>query len=231
LTYQERTSRYVSEKISPNVKEEAAKTLLHDVQGFLGYSAENPMPISERYSEATSQVALMMQQEEEKNSVTVQKYFTTVETMIEASAALMNKKDTATAFRLFREMRKVWGEIHFVKTIEEKFHKAAKNAIQRNPRDANALFVFVVYESCKPSCDSAELESMAKTCVSVDPEVPEYHHLLGLVQRVVGKYNDSLMSFDRALELEHVPDWLYDRATSVRHFELDERKVIKVGTN
>ncbi len=147
--------------------------------------------------------------------------------MIEAVDALEKRKDTATAFRLFREARRAWEEVRMTLDIANKFHKAAKTAFQKNPRDHDALFVIIVHESSEPSCNYAELASMAKTCVSLNPGIPDYHFLLGRMLGKAENHHDALGSFERALELERVPDWLYNRATCLRLLERGEREVIK----
>jgi tetratricopeptide (TPR) repeat protein len=170
----------------------------------------------------------MMHEAVMKGSVTARKYLIAHDMLlVKAVASLTNMEDATAAFRLFREARKVCEEVHVTTAVAAQFHEAAKNAVERNPEDSDALFVLAVCQWSMPSCDYAELTSMAKTCVSLDPDVPEYHHLLGCVHGCAGNHRDALGSLERAIELEPVSGWLYDRATALRLLGRDENEVFE----
>ena len=57
---------------------------------------------------------------------------------------------------------------------------------------------------------------MAQKCISLDPKVADFHYILGSLYGFAGDYSSSVRCFDRALELDPNPEWLYDKASSLR---------------
>ena len=57
---------------------------------------------------------------------------------------------------------------------------------------------------------------MAKRIASIEPNVGEYHHMLGCLQGFEGDFSSAQRSIERALELEANPDWIYDKGSTMR---------------
>lgn len=61
--------------------------------------------------------------------------------------------------------------------------------------------------------------SMARRLVEINPSKAEYHHFLGCLYGFQGDYISSQLNIENALKIEFNPDWLYDKASSMRLLE------------
>jgi tetratricopeptide (TPR) repeat protein len=88
-------------------------------------------------------------------------------------------------------------------------------AFDANPNDAEALFV-ILHCQMRTNIHPIDGLAMAKKCVSLNPTVADFHHLLGCLHGFVEDFISATRCFERALELDPIPDWLYNRASSLR---------------
>ena len=133
-------------------------------------------------------------------------------------------QQTTEAFKLFRFSLRQWNVpitqyVDFYSDCVE----AAMKALDRNSKDADALYVFARLDTAQ---SVEEKLQMAKRCVELDPAVPDFHHYLACMwSYVADSSNNGLRAIDRAIELlpSHL-DWLYDRASFLRVKEEEKGK-------
>jgi len=106
--------------------------------------------------------------------------------------------------------------------------EAAKEALDHNPEDADALYVLA---RCTKTYPDEEKLRMAKRCVELDPSVPDFHHFLCIMLRErsnAGALKNGLRAIDRAIELlPNHPSWLFNRADLIRLIDEGAEKKTK----
>jgi hypothetical protein len=58
--------------------------------------------------------------------------------------------------------------------------------------------------------------SLARRLVEINPAKAEYHHVLGCLYGFQGDCISSQLNIENALKIEFNPEWLYDKASSMR---------------
>ena len=107
------------------------------------------------------------------------------------------------------------------------FHQAAIRALDENRNDADALFMIMRYHRVNNFYAPDQIR-MGQKCISLEPKVAYFHYMLGSIYGFAGDYISSVRCTDRALELDPNPEWLYDRASSLRlQSERNPAEVIK----
>ncbi len=147
----------------------------------------------------------------EQGSVAALKYFNAHKFMEEATYHALNGPDVRKAFRCFRKAMKLWDGVPVVDRVCMKFHEMAEEALKKNPNDVDALYVLMCSEFCRVGRDYRVILPIAKKGAMLDPNVPEFHVMLGYVHGHLGEYEDAMVSFDRALELERDPEVLFSK--------------------
>ncbi|PAA81453.1 hypothetical protein BOX15_Mlig024716g1, partial [Macrostomum lignano] len=223
LTYFERIERYAESLVSSEEKQ-GVKDLLRIFKN----SHENPPHPTRLYSDFNlSAVMPMMAKRVAQGSKTAQKFFVCLNLLDQADLALEINR-ISDAFRLYRQADRVWHPLPVDLEKLRRLFSAATQAFERNPRDADALYVIVHYNMALKLCSLAELLRMASMCTHLNPDVADYHNLVGHLHAFNGDYIASHRSIERALELEWEPDWLYSKASSLRLQDgVDREAVIK----
>jgi tetratricopeptide (TPR) repeat protein len=147
--------------------------------------------------------------------------------MLEQANIHLQSNEFHKAFLTFRAAERTWELLPIMEEELISYHEASKMVFDANPNDAEALFVILRYQMIN---DFNPLESLeiAKKCVFLDPKVADFHHWVGSLEGSLADYDSSVRCFERALELDPNPEWLYDIATSLRlQSERNPAKVIK----
>ncbi len=139
--------------------------------------------------------------------------------MQEAACQALLQNDYSEAFRLFRTARKVWDLLPIDEHARKRFYEAAMAVLEKNPNDPEAMFFVVHYNFQRDRYNLKELVMLAEQGISLNPDFADFHEFAGHLHGFNGNYDAALRYFDRALELERVPDWLYGRATALRLLE------------
>jgi tetratricopeptide (TPR) repeat protein len=90
--------------------------------------------------------------------------------------------------------------------------------VTKDPRDADALHILVITEDAAGRLRRGDFEgllSMAKTCVAVQPKVPEFHLTLGQLYAVKGDWENAVECYDRALEIERNPEVIMNKGVTM----------------
>jgi tetratricopeptide (TPR) repeat protein len=153
---------------------------------------------------------------EERGSLTARKYLTAVKLMIDAGADASAGGDSGAIFHKFRESKKLWDVIPSEPRIVNKFREIANQALEKNPGDADALHVLVSTDErwIRGAVDDGLL-SMAKACVSLQPNVAEFHLTLGHLYMHLNDSKNALNCWTRSLELEWNPEVLFYKACAL----------------
>jgi tetratricopeptide (TPR) repeat protein len=214
LTLHERKERYVTKTMLRSTTQEvqALERLFSSMQK----GRDNPPHVNDKGRPHDLEKLPQMLERARQGSGTAKKFFQAQEALDCAITALQ-LGDYPSAFQLFRKSHRLWTIIQLPEYVCLLAHNAAKRVFDTNPRDADALYCILLFESkMNEDCDQMELVEMAKTCVRLDPRVADYHHILGCLYGFVGDYGNSLRSVERALELEMEPEWLYEKGTTLR---------------
>ena len=92
---------------------------------------------------------------------------------------------------------------------------AANIANYNDPNNSEVHFIMLCLAlSCNIGHSNDQLNE-ALLCVKLNPEVADYHFMLANVYSNMNMHELALKCFDRALELEFKPEWLYDRAETI----------------
>ncbi|PAA75023.1 hypothetical protein BOX15_Mlig019947g1 [Macrostomum lignano] len=212
LTYPERIDRFMESYLPSGKTKEAFSNM------FLNFrqAQENP-PHPGRGSFGFDYLAALptMIVRAAQGSKKAESFFESLNIFDQAKSELKNN-NTNAAFRLYRQADRVWHPLPLDMETFESLFSAAMKAFERNPRDADALYVIIHYKTVSKSSSNSELLRMALQCTSLNPDVADYHNLVGNLYGFCGEYMASVRSFEQALELEWEPDWLYGKATSLR---------------
>jgi len=147
-------------------------------------------------------------------SATAQSFFNACE-MVEKAMDLLKQHQSTDAFKLVRFSLREWDRpIVLYSDFYSECFEAAKQALDQNSQDADALYVLAYFDTTQ---SIEEKLQMAKRCVELDPSVPDFHQLLSSMFGYVGDHRNALRALDRAIELlPNHPSWLYCRAGFIR---------------
>ncbi len=187
------------------------KKMRQEVDNYYPRS-DKPTGETQLNSSAMSSVLADLEVRAERGSVVARKYLRAHALLIEASCDAFHGEDVNCSFRLVREARKLWSDGPVLSRFLTKFNELAKEAFKRDPKNADALHVLILTEFLNVGKDLKKLIPMAKACVSLDPGVPEFHDVLGYLQARTGDYKNAVDCFDRTLELEWIPEVLFNKA-------------------
>ncbi|PAA81454.1 hypothetical protein BOX15_Mlig016935g1, partial [Macrostomum lignano] len=203
FTYSERITRYLESRL-PNPK---AARVVNEMSSIFKRRAENPIhpsaPTGFRFA-----IPLMLDRAA-KGSKTAQQFFTGLKLVDDLRSAL-DSNNTSEAFVLFRQIDRIWQPLLLDSETLENLFSVARKAFESNPKDSEALFVILHYNSCVYKRSNAELLSMALQCATLNPNIAEYHNILGCMYGFNGDFVSSLRSIEQALELDRNPAWLYN---------------------
>ena len=221
MSLQDRLERYMQSFVDdPKLREESQSIL-----DFLKNKTKNAPTPRTNTSQSMDSISEMVHRAQQGSKV-AQKLFLAMSIMEQAYADLQ-KNNFQQAFQKFREAERTWDLLPIKEDELTAFYKAAKRALDANHNDAEALFVILRYQMLT-NFHATDQIRMAQKCVSLDPKVANFHHILGALHGFAGEYTSSVRCFDRALELDPIPEWLYDRASSLRlNSERNPSEVIK----
>ena len=135
--------------------------------------------------------------------------------MMEQANAYLQKNHFGKDFQTFRAAVRTWDLLPIDIDYLTAFYKAAQNALNTNHNNAEALFMILRYQIHNNFHPPDQIR-MAQKCISLDPKVADFHCILGNLHGYADDYISSARCFDRALELDPNPKWLYGRASSMR---------------
>ena len=204
----------------PKLREESLSAL-----DFLRKNIENPpTPRKEKFN--SMDTIHEMGKRAEQGSKTAKKFFVAM-SMIEQANAYLQKNHFCKAFQTFRAAERTWDLLPVEIDDLTAFHQAAQKALDANHNDAEALFVILRYQVLNNFHPPDQIK-MVQKCISLDPKVADFHYMLGNLHGYADDYISSVRCFDRALELDPNPEWLYGRASSMRfQSERNRAEVIK----
>jgi len=167
--------------------------------------------ISEVNKRITPKCVEVLKSRARNGSPTAQSFFKARE-IVEQAIKHLSCQQTTDAFKLFRLYFREWDLL--MKNFSDFYSdciEAAMKALDRDSHDADAIYVLLRMDMIR---SNEEKLSMANRCIELDPSVPDFHHFLACMFRIVGDYKNGLRAVDRAIELlPNQTDWLYDRAT------------------
>ncbi len=202
--------------------------LADDFESFM------PCPASRRKTAVTHSVGLRsalpdLEMRAEQGSVTARKFLTAYELLVTAAFDAFNGRDSGGVFRNFRAAKKMWDAVPS-QLFLEKFGEIAREAFEKDPEDADAMYVMAYaewWERFKRGGDFQDVVSMAKTCVSLQPSVADFHAKLALMYQHAGDHENAVRCFEQALELEGHREWLFLKGDSLLNLVDRERDAIK----
>ncbi len=162
-----------------------------------------------------------------RGSVTARRYLSAKELLQEAVLSSLDGKDSSTVLGKFRAAIKLWTAVPLSSHELMKIHEMAKEALQKDPEDADALFVLTFTEFGRRGGDCKGLLPMAKRCVTSQPSVPEFQERLGHMYAHAEDYKEALKCFERALELEWSPLVLFHKGRALFHGKLEAKQTLE----
>jgi tetratricopeptide (TPR) repeat protein len=165
----------------------------------------------------------------EQGSVTARKFLKAYELLLTAAFDAFNGRDSGGVFRNFRAAKKLWDSVP-AQLFLEKFGEIAWEALEKNPEDADAMYVMtyaVWWKRFIRGGDYRDVVSMAKRCLSLQPSVPEFHAKLALMYQHEEDHENAVKCFEQALALEVHRDWLFLKGDNLLNVVDRERDAIK----
>ena len=208
MKQEDRWNRFLQSGVDPKYREETKS-----VMDFVKKGKDNP-PSFKPFKFKNMDKIPDLAERAEQGSKTAQIFFTAM-TLWDQVSAHLQSIEFHDAFIAFRAAERAWDRFPVPEHQWTSLHRAAKMAFDANPNDAEALFVIL---RCQMRANIHPIDglAMAKKCVSLNPMVADFHHLLGCLHGFVEDFISATRCFERALELDPIPDWLYDRASSLR---------------
>jgi tetratricopeptide (TPR) repeat protein len=206
----------------------------------LGFELEHFLPRSDVFpgetllpnSESLMRSTLSdLKKRAERGSKAARKYLRALELMQGAAIDAFNGTDSQAVFHKFLEARKLWYVIPAASDVRRKFHEMAKEAAEKDPKNAEALYVILLTEVWRQGGGYENLIPIARTCVTLKPNVAEFHVILGHYHAYAGDYKNAVVSFDRALQLQWNPEVVFNKGRALQAQENRDREAIKVSPN
>ena len=183
------------------------------VLDFFRSKIKNPPVPGTNTSKSMDTISKMAERARQGSKV-AQNFFVAMSLMEQANAYL-GINNIFKALQTFRAAERTWDLLPIIEDEQKAFHQAAKRALDANHDDAEALFAILRYQMLTNFHPPDQIR-MAQKCISLDPKVADFHYILGSLYGFAGDYSSSVRCFDRALELDPNPEWLYDKASSLR---------------
>jgi tetratricopeptide (TPR) repeat protein len=197
-----------------------------DFENFSPYELDAPSK-GVLHSEALRATIPDLEARAERGSATARRFLRAYELLLTAAFDAYEGKDTRDVFRNFRAAKKLWDAIP-IHLFLKKLNEMATEALEKNPEDADAVFLSVYYEKWRQGSKAEGLSTMAKTCVSVQPSVPEFHTTLGHMLACEGSFQDAVKCYDRSLGLEWNPELLHWKGHALMKMDERRREAMKV---
>jgi len=212
MSIEERKKRFLSSQL--DAKDPASPAYLEFLEIFPPGGRPDPTPIVRSMKGITPECMKDLLSRAKNGSTTAKSFFNACE-MVEEARNLFKQKQLNDVFKLIRLSLREWGlSIPEYSPFYWKCIQAAKQALDRDSRDAGALYVIAHLDM---TLSVVERLQMAKRCVELDSSVPDFHQFLSNMMGFVGDYKNGSRALDRAIELlPNHPGWLYSRAGFMR---------------
>jgi hypothetical protein len=163
------------------------------------------------------------------------RYFSAHELLTGAIRSAWFGTDSSTVLGKFRAAKKLWASVPVSSCELRVINGIAREVLQKDPDHADALYAVTFLAFAHGDGDCNGLLPMAKRCVSLQPQTPDVHVMLGHLYAHVGDFENSVKCFERALELEWDPEVLIQKGRILFYSKLvfeasqDLEQYIKAG--
>jgi len=222
MSLEDRKLRFISGKL--NKTDPATSSLLELLHAFPPDAPARPNLNVRKMKGITPKCMKELVSRAENGSTVALSFFKACE-MVKLAIDHLSRKQTTEAFKLIRLSQRTWDlPIMEFSDFYWECVDAAKEALDRNSLDADALYVLARMDMTKSIEEKLQL---VKRCVELDPTVPDYHHLLACLFGFVQNNNNGLRAIDRAIEMlpDH-QDWLYERASFLEIRQRDQKQYV-----
>jgi tetratricopeptide (TPR) repeat protein len=203
--------------------------LAQDVESF----KPRPAGTSPSHAAALRSALPDLEMRAEQGSITARNYLRAYELLLTAAFDAFNWRDSGLVFRNFRAAKKLWENVPALLFLE-KFGELAREALAKNPEDADALHVLVYTQWLERLAqhrgDFQDLVPMAQRCVALQPRVPEFHVMLGFLylhQRDNENVEKAVKCSEEAYALENNLELLFFKGDCLFRLSSGGREAIK----